>query len=93
MLISSSVTFNGNKYTIAAGLFVEVGFGSLTEGISPVEQIAYQLIGIGASCIWSFVVTVVILLALKYTIGLRVSEQTEKSGIDDSEHGEPGCRI
>jgi len=33
-------------------------------------------------------VTAIILLALKYTIGIRVSEEAEDSGLDITEHAE-----
>ena len=35
-----------------------------------------------------FCMTAIILLALKYTIGLRVSEEEESVGLDASQHGE-----
>jgi len=50
--------------------------------------VIFQLIGIGAAWAWAFVVTSIILLAIKYTIGLRVSEPDEALGLDASEHGE-----
>ena len=71
---------------LATGLFVGVGFGALEIGRG--EQILYQLVGIGAAAGWSFVVTSIILLALKYTIGLRVPAQEEEAGLDLSQHGE-----
>lgn len=71
---------------LATGLFVGIGFGALE--ISRGEQILYQLVGIGAAAGWSFVVTAIILLALKYTIGLRASESEEEAGLDLSQHGE-----
>ena len=37
---------------------------------------------------WSFCVTLVILLVLKRTIGLRVSDTTEQEGLDLNEHAE-----
>ncbi len=71
---------------LATGLFVGVGFGALS--VSRGEQILYQLVGIGAAIGWSFVVTSIILLALKYTIGLRVVDREEEAGLDASQHGE-----
>ena len=71
---------------LATGLFVGVGFGALS--VSRGEQILYQLVGIGAAIGWSFVVTSIILLALKYTIGLRVADREEEAGLDASQHGE-----
>ncbi len=73
---------------LATGLFVGVGYAALGDGVSRGEQILYQLIGIGASFGWSFVVTGIIMLAIKYTIGLSADEEGEAMGLDRSEHGE-----
>lgn len=81
----------GTWGALATGLFVGVGFGTLE--ISRGEQVLNQLIGIGATWAWSFAVTALILLALKYTMGLRVSEEEEESGLDIAEHGEPAYRL
>ena len=83
----------GTWGALATGIFVGIGFGSLAEGVSRGEQIVNQLIAIGASWGWSFVVTALILLALKFTIGLRVSEAEEQAGLDVSQHGEPAYRM
>ena len=75
---------------LAAGVFIGVGFmtiGELTD-LSRGEQIVRQLIAIGVSFGWAFATTMGILLALKYTIGLRVDEQQEEEGLDISQHGE-----
>ncbi|MCH8744274.1 MAG: ammonium transporter [Chloroflexi bacterium] len=76
----------GTWGALATGLFVGIGFGALEIGRG--EQILYQIIGIAAVVGWSFAVTSIILLALKYTIGLRASEDEEESGLDLSQHGE-----
>ena len=47
-----------------------------------------QLIGTLAVCAWSALVSVIILGALKFTLGLRVDEQAEIEGLDYSLHGE-----
>ena len=73
---------------LATGLFVGVGYAALGDGVSRVEQILYQLIAIGASFGWSFVVTGIIMLAIKYTIGLSADEEGEGMGLDLTEHGE-----
>jgi Amt family ammonium transporter len=79
----------GTWGALATGLFVGIGFSALNDGVSRVEQIGYQLIGIGASWGWSFVMTALILLAIKYTLGLRVKDDEEEAGLDVSLHGEP----
>ena len=75
---------------LATGLFVGIGFMSISElvDISRGEQILRQLGAIGASWGWAFVMTMVILVLMKYTMGLRVSEEDEEQGLDMSQHGE-----
>ena len=81
---------------LATGLFVGMGFSSLSElsplGLERGEQILRQLTAIGATIGWAFVMTTVILFALKFTIGLRVEEQEEEQGLDLSQHGEEAYR-
>jgi Amt family ammonium transporter len=86
----------GTWGALATGLFVGVGFmsfGELAGTDSRIQQVVYQLIAIGATSVWTFVLTGGILMALKYTIGIRVSEADEEAGLDVSEHGEPAYRL
>ena len=86
----------GTWGALATGLFVGVGFmsfGELANADTWLEQVWFQVIGIGATWVWSFVLTGAILLALKYTIGIRVSEEDEEAGLDVSEHAEPAYRL
>ncbi len=78
----------GTWGAIATGLFVGVGYGALAEGVSRGEQILYQLISVGAAWGWSFIATGVILLAIKYTMGLRLPDRDEEVGLDVSQHDE-----
>ena len=71
---------------LATGLFVGIGYGALDVGRG--EQILNQIIGIAASGAWAFLVTGAIMIALKYTIGIKVDETGENEGLDISEHGE-----
>ena len=50
-------------------------------------RIGYQMAEIVLAASYSFFMTVAILLILKKTIGIRISEEQEKEGIDASEHG------
>lgn len=78
---------------LATGLFVGVGYAALGDGVGRGEQILNQLVGIGASFGWSFVVTGIIMLAIKYTIGLSANEEGEAMGLDLSEHGESAFEL
>ncbi len=52
------------------------------------SQMTAQLWAVGTSLAWSASVALVILLALKFTIGLRQTEEGEEEGLDVSDHGE-----
>ena len=51
-------------------------------------QFVSQLWAVGTSLAWSGTVALVILLALKFTIGIRASDEAQEEGLDLSEHGE-----
>jgi len=52
--------------------------------------IGIQALSVVSSWIYSFVVTLIILKLLDWTMGLRVSEEHEIGGLDISQHGEAG---
>lgn len=79
--------------SLAVGLFADPVFfggeflaGSFFGG--GLELLAEQALGNGATIIYSFVVTTLIMLALKATIGVRVTQEVEDSGLDLAEHAE-----
>jgi Amt family ammonium transporter len=83
--------------TILIGFFANSGEGTtfIPEGAldglfygGGAEQLASQTIGALVAVLWAFVITLIIGLVLKATIGLRVSEDIEVAGIDLAEHGE-----
>jgi Amt family ammonium transporter len=51
-------------------------------------QMTLQFMDVGATFVYCGVMTFVILLVLKYTIGIRVSEEVEEEGLDINLHGE-----
>ena len=73
---------------VATGLFVGWGYGALGDDVTRMAQVNIQLIAIGATIAYSFVVTAIILLVIKFTLKLEVSEEDERSGLDVSQHGE-----
>ncbi|MFQ5442231.1 MAG: ammonium transporter [Thermodesulfobacteriota bacterium] len=65
--------------TLAAGLFNETGF--------TMKQLGVQAIGVGACFAWTFVAAFILFKIIKATVGLRVTEEEEKEGLDFGEHG------
>ncbi len=64
--------------TFKAGLIYDGGLGLLGE----------QGLANGSAIVWSFLVTGAIMIVLKKTMGIRVSEETETNGLDFAEHAE-----
>jgi Amt family ammonium transporter len=52
------------------------------------EQFGKQVIAVVATIAYSFIVTFILLKVLDVTMGLRVTEEEELSGLDASQHGE-----
>ena len=79
----------GTWGALATGIFAGMGtMGVYALEVGRGEIILKQIVSILVTWGWSFVVTSAILLALKYTIGLRVDTSTEEQGLDVAEHGE-----
>jgi len=51
-------------------------------------QFVSQLWAVGTAVVWSGVVALVLFKLIDWTIGLRVTEEAEREGLDVSEHGE-----
>ncbi|BAC91002.1 ammonium transporter [Gloeobacter violaceus] len=76
---------------ILTGVFADKSLNSLGDNgllLGNGAQLIEQLIGVGAVAVYAAVCTTVILLALKFTLGLRPSEEAEQEGLDTAEHGE-----
>ena len=52
------------------------------------SQFVTQVISVGFTAVWSIIGTVIVVSIIKATTGLRVSEDDENSGLDQSAHGE-----
>ena len=65
---------------VSKGLFYGGGFA----------QLERQAVGAFSVLIYSAIVTLILALILKYTIGLRLGDEEEVSGIDEAEHAESG---
>jgi ammonium transporter, Amt family len=72
-LVAAPETYNG-----VAGLFYGGGF----------DQLWRQAIGAGAVLIYCAIATAILALIVKFTVGLRLSEEDEATGADESEHAE-----
>lgn len=77
----------GTWGAIATGLFASVGGGTGLFFGNP-GQVLIQVVGVGATWVFSFVGTFIILKVLDTLMGLRVTKEEEVVGLDLSEHNE-----
>ena len=78
----------GILLTAPLGSFAFGGLGLSEKTIG--NQFIIQLVGVIAVGLWCLVITWLITLLVKKTIGLRVTEDEEIEGLDTSIHGEKG---
>ncbi|QDP96102.1 ammonium transporter [Microlunatus elymi] len=77
--------------TIAVGFFATKGAPAGVDGLlygGGFDQLWRQVVGAVSVMVFSFVMAYAIGFALEKTIGFRVSEETERTGIDEVEHAE-----
>ncbi|MDY6854185.1 MAG: ammonium transporter [Thermodesulfobacteriota bacterium] len=75
---------------LATGIFVTIGGSGVLAG--NYSQLVVQFVGILATVFYAFVGTYIIILVLDKIVGLRVSEEDEVIGLDQTQHGEIGYR-
>jgi ammonium transporter, Amt family len=78
--------------TLLTGVFVDARWGGigLANGRTELEQVGVQLLGVVSVAAWCALVTFIILWVLQATVGLRVTEDQEREGLDLALHGERG---
>lgn len=82
--------------TLLIGFFLAPGTGAAaTEGVKlglfyggGLEQLWRQAVGAGAVLLYSAIGTAIVAFIVKYTIGLRISDEGEAAGADESQHAE-----
>jgi Amt family ammonium transporter len=72
---------------LAVGIFADGTYGVSGLIAGDGAQIIAQLIGVVTVTLWSLLTGYVLFRVLKATMGLRVTEQEEREGLDTSEHG------
>jgi len=83
----------GTWGALATGLFASKAINSAGNNglfFGNPSLLGIQALSVFVAWVYSFVVTLIILKVLDWTMGLRVSEEHEINGLDLSQHGEAG---
>ncbi len=74
---------------IGTGIFVSPALGGVgVDDYSMAGQVVTQATGVLITIVWSGVVSLVLFKLIDMTMGLRVSEEQEREGLDTASHGE-----
>ena len=79
--------------SLLIGFFANPSFfeGTFKEGIfygGKIDLLVEQALANGVAIVWSFIITLIIMLTLKSTIGVRVKDEVENGGLDLAIHAE-----
>jgi Amt family ammonium transporter len=79
---------------ILVSFLADTRFGGVgyAEGMDSVSQLSVQGIGIAAVFSWSVIASIIIIIIVKATTGLRIDPSFEEEGLDISSHGETNYR-
>jgi Amt family ammonium transporter len=86
----------GSWGAIATGLFASTAVNSAgADGLflGNAALVGKQIVGVGVTIVYSFVMTFVLLKIVDAVVGLRLSEEEEITGMDLSLHGETGYNL
>jgi Amt family ammonium transporter len=80
----------GTIGAVLTGVFADPSINELGKGLlyGNAGQLWTQILASVITFVYSGIATAVIFLLIKYTIGLRVDEEDEVMGLDESQHGE-----
>ncbi|MCX5768895.1 MAG: ammonia channel protein, partial [Candidatus Hydrogenedentes bacterium] len=73
---------------LLAGIFASGALGGTIPGLNMGRQLIIQLLGAGITVAYCVVATWILLTVVEKLVGLRVSEETERTGLDLAQHGE-----
>jgi Amt family ammonium transporter len=80
----------GTIGALLTGVFADPAINSAGKGLlygNP-GQLWTQMIAVGVTIAYSAIMTLIIFMVIKVTVGLRVGAEEETIGLDESEHGE-----
>ncbi len=79
---------------IGTGIFVSPALGGVgVDGYTMMGQVMIQATGVLVTIVWSGVVAFICFKLVDMVMGLRVSEEEEREGLDTSSHGEKAYNL
>jgi Amt family ammonium transporter len=84
--------FGGATGTILTAILALPAFGGVGYGLGFGEQLGVQILGVAVGILWSGAATYGLVMLCQALVGLRVAEDEEQEGLDQTAHGEAAYR-
>ena len=80
---------------LLTGVFASSSLGGagLAEGVTIGAQLGKQFVGVGATLVYTAIVSLILLKIVDAIVGLRVTEEQETEGLDIALHDERGYNL
>jgi Amt family ammonium transporter len=78
---------------LLTGVFSAQSLGGTKADLDIGHQVWVQFVSVAFTIVWCAVVTALILLVVKALVGLRVTEEAERTGLDVTSHGESAYEV
>jgi Amt family ammonium transporter len=75
---------------LGTGVLMDTGLGGVgyAEGVTMGGQVVTQAIACGVTILWCGIISYILFKLVDVVVGLRVTEESEREGLDTTEHGE-----
>ncbi len=73
---------------VLTGVFSAQSLGGTEADLAIASQVGVQIVSVVFTIAWCAIVTAIAMLVAKFAVGLRVSEESERIGLDITTHGE-----
>ncbi|MBE0612406.1 MAG: ammonium transporter [Burkholderiales bacterium] len=80
---------------IGTGFLMSESFGGVgyDKGVTMMGQVTTQVIAVGTTIAWAGIVSFILYKIVDMLVGLRVQEDSEREGLDSTQHGEVAYHI
>jgi len=85
----------GTLGAIGTGVLMSESFGGVgyDKGVTMIGQVTTQAIAVGTTLVWGGIISYILYKIVDMLVGLRVQENTEREGLDSTQHGEVAYHI
>jgi Amt family ammonium transporter len=80
---------------LGTGILMSSTFGGVgyAENVTMMGQLTTQAIAVGTTILWTGIISVILYKVVDAVVGLRVPEESEREGLDATQHGEAAYHL